>query len=219
MIKHVIFDVDGTIWNSTPIVAKGWQRAVDETGYSKAHITDTVLQREFGQPMDVIAAHLFSDVTDMEKRQEILDKCCVYEHLLLRENETDIAYPGMRKCMEALAQKYKLYIVSNCQCGYIELVMQKNQMEHLFQDFDCFGNTGTCKGETIQLLMKRNQIAPAEAVYVGDTRGDEEAADMAGIPFVFASYGFGQAEKAAGEFGCFGELMQVLEILDAESTR
>lgn len=214
MIKHVIFDVDGTIWNSTPIVAKGWQRAIKETGYTKAQITAQVLQREFGQPMDVIADHLFGDVTDMEKRQEILDKCCIYEHQLLQENETDIAYPGMRICMEQLAEKYKLYIVSNCQCGYIELVMQKNHMEHLFQDFDCFGNTGTCKGETIRLLMERNQILPEEAVYVGDTRGDKEAADMAGVPFLFAKYGFGQAEGAAGEFAGFPELFKALQMLD-----
>lgn len=218
MIKHVIFDVDGTIWNSTPIVAKGWQKAVEETGYSKAHITAQVLQREFGQPMDVIAEHLFGDVTDMEKRQEILEKCCAYEHQLLWENEEDIAYPGMRDCMEALSQKYKLYIVSNCQCGYIELVMQKNGMGHLFQDFDCFGNTGTCKGETIRLLMERNHILPKEAVYVGDTKGDQEAADMAGVPFLFAKYGFGCVEGAAGEFAGFSELFKALKVLDGKST-
>lgn len=211
MIKHVIFDVDGTIWNSTPIVAEGWRRAVSETGYSKAVVTAEILQREFGQPMDVIAEHLFGDVTDMEKRQEILDKCCEYEHLLLDENEKDIAYPGMRACMERLAEDYQLYIVSNCQCGYIELVMRKNEMTHLFKDFDCFGNTGTCKGETIRLLMERNGIAKEEAVYVGDTRGDKEAADMAGMPFIFAEYGFGQVENAAGTIRSLDELEQVLQ--------
>lgn len=216
MIQHVIFDVDGTIWNSTPIVARGWQKAVDETGYSKAHITDKVLQREFGQPMDVIAEHLFGDVTDLEKRQEILEKCCAYEHQLLRENEEDIAYPGMRACMEELSETYQLYIVSNCQCGYIELVMQKNHMEHLFRDFDCFGNTGTCKGETIRRVMERNQISPKEAVYIGDTKGDQEAAQTAGIPFVFAAYGFGCAEGADGEIHSFAELLPLLKALDAQ---
>lgn len=211
MIKHVIFDVDGTIWNSTPVVSRGWNQAVAETGYSKAVITPEILQREFGQPMDVIAEHLFGDVTDMEKRQELLDKCCEYEHLLLNENEKDITYPGMRECMEKLAESYKLYIVSNCQCGYIELVMRKNNMTHLFKDFDCFGNTGTCKGETIKLLMERNGISKEESVYVGDTKGDKEAADMAEIPFIFAEYGFGQVENAAGTIKGFDELAAVLQ--------
>ena len=211
MIKHVIFDVDGTIWNSTPIVAEGWRRAVSETGYSKTYVTPELLQKEFGKPMDVIADDIFGDVESLEKRNELLDKCCEYEHLLLNENEKDITYPGMRECMEKLSESYQLYIVSNCQCGYIELVMKKNEMTHLFKDFDCFGNTGTCKGETIKLLMERNGLSKEEAVYVGDTLGDKEAADMAEIPFVFAEYGFGQVENAAGTIKGFDELPAVIQ--------
>ncbi|MNW70116.1 hypothetical protein D3C74_493110 [compost metagenome] len=37
--------------------------------------------------------------------------------------------------------------------------------------------------------MQRNNLA--NPVYVGDTEGDQSAAAFAGIPFVFASYGFG----------------------------
>lgn len=213
-MKNLIFDVDGTIWNSTPVVARGWNRAIKETGYSKAVITPQVLQREFGQPMDVIADHLFADVTDMEKRQALLDRCCAYEQQLLEENTEDISYPGVRAGMERLAEKYKLYIVSNCQCGYIELVMRKNRIEHLIRDFECFGNTGTCKGETISILMERNGIAKEDAVYIGDTQGDYEAAVMAGIPFVFAEYGFGQVKDA--EF-CVKEFAQLEDVLEKMS--
>lgn len=196
MIKNLIFDVDGTIWNSTPIVAKGWNRAVAETGCSRAVITPEILQKEFGQPMDVIAEHLFGDVEDMEKRQALLDKCCEYEQELLLENEEDISYPGVREGMRALAKTYRLYIVSNCQRGYIELVMHKNGIANLIKDFECFGNTGTCKGETIRILMERNGISQNSAVYIGDTKGDREAAAMAGIPFIFAAYGFGTVDDA-----------------------
>lgn len=44
----------------------------------------------------------------------------------------------------------------------------------------------------MRLLMERNGIA--EAAYVGDTQGDLEAARLAGIPFVWAAYGFGKPE-------------------------
>lgn len=40
--------------------------------------------------------------------------------------------------------------------------------------------------------MKRNNVT--RAVYVGDTAGDEESAQVAGIPFIFAKYGFGKAK-------------------------
>ena len=165
MIKNLIFDVDGTIWNSTPIVARGWNRAITETGYSNAVITPQVLQREFGQPMDVIADHLFGDVTDMKRRQELLDLCCRYEQELLADNREDISYPGVLDGIRELSAKHALYIVSNCQCGYIELVMEKNKIGGFIRDHECFGNTGTCKGETIKLLMERNGIDRAQAAY------------------------------------------------------
>ena len=41
--------------------------------------------------------------------------------------------------------------------------------------------------------MERNHIK--NAIYVGDTMSDKTAADFAGIPFCFASYGFGEVEE------------------------
>ena len=213
MKKYLIFDVDGTQWDSTPIVARGWNRAISEAEGCDVVITPERLRREFGQPMDVIADHLFGGITDQERRQRLLDQCCLYEQKLLEENQTDISYPGMRDGMEKLAEEYRLYIVSNCQCGYIELVMEKNHMTHLIRDFECFGNTGTCKGETIRTLMARNEIPREEAVYIGDTKGDQEAAKLAGISFIHAAYGFGQVEDADAVIHEFAGLGQVLKKL------
>ena len=213
MKKYLIFDVDGTLWDSTPIVARGWNRAISEAEGCDVVITPERLRREFGQPMDVIADNLFGGITDQERRQRLLDQCCLYEQKLLEENQTDISYPGMRDGMEKLAEEYRLYIVSNCQCGYIELVMEKNHMTHLIRDFECFGNTGTCKGETIRTLMARNEIPREEAVYIGDTKGDQEAAKLAGISFIHAAYGFGQVEDADAVIHEFAGLGQVLKKL------
>ena len=49
------------------------------------------------------------------------------------------------------------------------------------------------KGKNICLLMERNGILQENAVYKGDTAGDEEAARYAGIHFIWAGYGFGKA--------------------------
>ena len=55
------------------------------------------------------------------------------------------------------------------------------------------GRTGMDEGRNIKLIMERNGID--NAVYVGDTEGDENAARYAGIPFIWASYGFGKAKS------------------------
>ena len=214
MIRHLIFDVDGTIWDSTAIVAKGWNLAIEETGYTDTVITAEMLQKEFGKTMDVIADDLFGAEPDREKRKLLLDRCCYHEHQLLEENEKDISYPGMYACMEKLAAIYDLYIVSNCQKGYIELVLEKNHMAHLIRDYECFGNTGVTKGETIRILMERCGIRQEEAVYIGDTLGDQEASDAAGIPFLYAADGFGDVKDAKLQIDRFADLPIVLEELN-----
>ena len=45
------------------------------------------------------------------------------------------------------------------------------------------------------------------AVYVGDTQGDRESAEQAGMEFAFVRYGFGRVEDAALSFSDFGGLV------------
>jgi phosphoglycolate phosphatase len=84
--------------------------------------------------------------------------------------------------------------------------MEKAGIEKYITDYECFGNTGKSKGENIKLLMKRNNLD--DAVYIGDTQGDYEASVFAGIPFVFASYGFGSVENYYLAISDIKELME-----------
>jgi len=194
-LKNIIFDIDGTLWNSTEVVAKGWQRAVDELGYSKAQIEAEKLKKEFGLPMNVIADHIFCDVNEQNKKDELLELCCKYEHECLEANETDISYNGIVDVIKALHGNYRLFIVSNCQKGYIELVTAKLGITELIEDYLCYGDTGLTKGETMSMLMEHNGLLAKETVYVGDTAGDKKATSDAGAIFVYAAYGFGELEN------------------------
>ena len=84
--------------------------------------------------------------------------------------------------VEGSGQKTDLYIVSNCQSGYIESFIKAHKMEEYFDDIQCWGDNMVPKGENNKLIMQRNGIT--RAVYVGDTSGDEQSARVAGIPFV-----------------------------------
>lgn len=191
--KDIIFDVDGTLWDTTEIVADSWNCAAKELGYEVETITGKRLEQEFGKPMDVIARDLFPQLSTSQQ-EELMDACCRLEHQFLEDTAKNMLYPGIRETLTALSASHRLYIVSNCQSGYIELFLKKTQMESLICDIECFGNTKKSKGENIRLLMERNQIS--NACYVGDTMGDFQAAKDAGLPFVLASYGFGEVPDA-----------------------
>ena len=89
--------------------------------------------------------------------------------------------------------------------------MEKLGIGHLFEGHLCHGDTGTEKGETILTLIRRHKIT--SAVYIGDTQGDFEATLVADIPFIFAAYGFGNPQGAAGQIADICQLPQVLEAL------
>lgn len=189
-IDSIIFDLDGTLWDSSKTVAQSWTQVVQESPYGKGKITEEDLSKTMGLQTQEIAAILF-DYLDEEKQMELILACCQREQDdLLRKG--GILYPQLEETLLALSKKFRLFIVSNCQEGYIETFYAFHKLEKYFHDFENPGRTGLSKGENIQLVMERNHIK--KAVYVGDTQGDMLSAKFAGIPFVFASYGFGKPE-------------------------
>ena len=58
----------------------------------------------------------------------------------------------------------------------------------------------------LQVIRDYQLNAP---VYVGDTDGDFHAAKTAGIPFVFASYGFGAVTTPDYTIKCPKELLKI----------
>ena len=111
--------------------------------------------------------------------------CASYLLTVLDGESEEIA----RETLEQLAGKYRLFIVSNSERGYPELCMEKLGLADYIEGHLCFGDTGTTKGQTILTLMRKYGIS--SAAYIGDTQGDLEATEEAGIDFIWAAYGFG----------------------------
>ncbi len=182
----LIFDVDGTIWDTTPVVAPAWNEALDELGLSYAHVTPDDLKKLFGKPMDEIIERILP-----EENAQTREK---YKWLCYEKEEEAVGskggklYPDMKETFEALSKKYKLYVVSNCQSGYIEMMLRVTGFGSFFLDHACYGDEDKLKDENIRLIIERNGLK--NAAYIGDTQGDADATHKAGIPFIHASYGF-----------------------------
>lgn len=212
MKKGIIFDVDGTLWDSAKPVAESWTLMLERSYPELARIiTPDDMYRNMGKTVDAIGADLFPGLAP-DKRDEVMDACMRYENEYLADHP-GVTYPNMKETLAALSREYGLYIVSNCQEGYIEALMAACGIASYISDTECFGATGRPKGDNIRLVMERNGLE--KCLYVGDTAMDQEAAGNAGIPFVFASYGFGQASGAEAVIGSLAELPRaVKEILE-----
>ena len=185
--ESLIFDIDGTLWDSRALVAEGYNIQLEQEGYSHLKVDAEILRVEFGKTMKEIADDLLGSLPE-EQRYALMERCMETENRYLQENPCRIGYPGVAETVRALAEKHRLFIVSNSQQGYPELCIQKLGLGDWISGHLCFGDTGTSKGKTIRTLMERYSIT--SCAYIGDTQGDFEATLEAGVPFIWADYGF-----------------------------
>lgn len=207
MRQGIIFDMDGTLWDSAANVAKSWNIARKKGGFPGKELTAANIQGVMGKTMDVIADILFGDLP-REKRMRLLELCCEEENAYLRENG-GVLYDGVKETLGRLGEHYGLSIVSNCQKGYIEAFLDYYRMWDLFSDTECYGNNLLQKGVNIRLVAKRSGLD--RAVYVGDIQGDYDAARQAGVGFIHAAYGFGTIDAPVPAIASFGELLSMQE--------
>ena len=197
MKKGVLFDLDGTLWDACEAIADSWNIHVQRVyPGSDIVITAESVRGVCGKTMDEFGAILFPDL-EKEARDSLAEGCCVYEVEYLKDHGGQL-YPGVMEMLGKLKEMgYHLYIVSNCQDGYIEDFISWSGCGSLIEDIEDYGRTGMGKADNIRLLAERNALDCA--VYVGDTQGDLDSASAAGIPFIFASYGFGTVDKEVPE--------------------
>ncbi len=191
MIDGIIFDVDGTLWDSTPVVEDAWNQALIDSGLAYASVTADQLKGLFGLPMKDIIDRIIPNESE-EKKLDFMPKCFEYEHTYL-EKTGGTLYPELEECLKILSEKYPLFIVSNCQAGYIELFLKKTGFGKYFKDHTCPGDTGLLKADNIKLIAERNGLSAP--IYIGDTQMDADACKKAGVPIVYCRYGFGKVEK------------------------
>lgn len=200
--KGVLFDMDGTLWDSAENVAASWNLALAACGYRREALTREDMYRVMGRTMDVIADMLFPDCKG-QRRTDLLARCCEVENDYLRAHGGKL-YPGVKETLETLRERYPLYIVSNCQSGYIEAFLDYYGLWELFCDRQCYGDNGLQKADNIRILCERCGLD--DAVYVGDIQGDYDASRAAGVQFIHAAYGFGTIDAPTPFVNNFAEL-------------
>lgn len=207
MKKGIIFDMDGTLWDSAAGVAESWNEAMRRIGYDRTPLTAKDIQSVMGKTMEEIADILFPD-PDKELQEKVSNLCYQLENDYLRKHG-GVLYSNIRETMERLKATYHLYIVSNCQSGYIEAFLDYYHFHDLIEDFACYGDNDKPKGVNIALLYERNGLD--DAVYVGDIQGDYDESMKAGVKFIHAAYGFGTIREKVPEIHKFEDLVETAD--------
>ena len=206
-LKAIVFDLDGTLWDSVKSVVDIWNKALASVG-----IEPTMNYGELSKCMGLRIEQIFDRVVPQatqEQRKLIKERCITLENGYLAQHG-GVLYDGVEDTLKELQKEYRLFIVSNCQDGYIQAFFKAHGLQKYFEDYECAGRTGLSKGKNIRILAERNKLE--NPIYVGDTISDYEATVEAEVPFLFAEYGFGEVENAQLAADSFPEIKTKLEM-------
>jgi phosphoglycolate phosphatase len=198
MMKAVLFDLDGTLIDSSEGIIKSAQYALTHFGIEETDMQN--LMSFIGPPL----AYSFKNRYGFseEKAREAVG---VY-----RERYTKIGifecslYPGVRECIEQLKEMgYLIGMASSKPEESCRRILEHFDLIDLFDDVVGATPDGRIdtKEEVLSEVMRRwNEIPKTEMCLIGDTIFDVEGANQKEIPCICVSYGFGDVEEmlAAG---------------------
>lgn len=203
--KGIIFDLDGTLWDSTMQVISAWNSVLKDYRHA---LTPPQMYLLMNKTLTQTAAFLLPELPQ-EQALSILNQCYLAEIRTLQKQGGQL-YPHIEEVLRRLQTKYPLYIVSHCRPNYLDAFFTAHQtMQQYFSDTETTGRTGRSLSENIRLLMKRNHLR--QAVYIGSTENDRIAAQTAGISFLYTSYGSGKPRSYDFKADSPKEILTALE--------
>lgn len=197
----LIFDMDGTLWDAVDTYAEIWNVTYRRMGL-KGNVTREMLLDCMGMTL--------GEIIDLISEPG-LDRECFAETLRIVDSEYmpkygGKLYPGVKELIPRLAQRYKLFMVSNCGPDGLQMFLDYTGLRPYFVDTLTNGETRLPKDRNIALLMERHELKTP--IYIGDTDGDCQCAHAAGIPFMFSTYGFGFTSEADFSGDSFKEIAE-----------
>ena len=203
MFDGLLFDLDGTLWDSVDAICVSWRRVLERRAPELAGL---MTRENVTGCMGMLLPDIVKKVLPDLPREQVQP---VLKELLEEENayvavHGGVLYPQVPETLELLARDYPLCIVSNCQDGYIEAFFQAHGLGQYFVDYENPGRTGKAKADNIALVVERRGMK--RPLYIGDTQSDFEAASGAGVPFLHAAYGFGTIDHEVPFVRSFDEI-------------
>ena len=189
--RSLIFDLDGTLWDAISGLTIAWNAAMAKEGQD-IHFTDAIMKGYMGLTPEETCPLAFPNRTRAEQMR--LFRSCLKTEIDYLGRHPGMLYPFEEKVLAELSETYDLYLVSNSDKGYVENYLKACAMGKYFKGHVCAGDTGAPKWRNIRYIMEQNGIK--EAIYIGDTEKDRLETKAAGIPFIWAAYGFGVRVQA-----------------------
>ena len=206
----VLFDLDGTLVDSTSDITRALNASLSEQSLP-AYREETVrtfigdgltslIRRALGSP-------------DHPGLQEVTERFKKHYRAMLLENTHP--YPGVPECLERLHRNFWLFVISNKNQDFSEMILDGLGLKGYFETVIGGDTLGTRKPDPGAAYFIRDQyrIDPSRMIMVGDNHTDNGMAKNAGILSIFFTGGMGVSGETTPDFRIdrFAELPPLVE--------
>ena len=216
MLKAIIFDVDGTLIDSVDAHAMAWQRAFAEHGIDLEY---HAVRSQIGKGGDQLLPVFLAD-DEVAGRGGAIDasRAAIVKDEFIDDLQ---AFPQVRALFErATRAGLAIALASSAKGEELGIYKRKADIERLVEEETSSDDAERSKphGDIFQAALDRlSDVAPGEAVVVGDTPYDAEAARKVGVRTVgVLCGGFSEADlREAGAVAIFRDPADILARWDA----
>lgn len=198
-ITTVLFDFDGTVFDTVEGITKSIQYAIRKHGFD-AELEEL---RCFAGPPLVQKFMEVYGVAEEEANQLVVDFRERYVPVGVYESGP---FPGIRELLNTLhAAGKRIGLATSKPQALAELLLERSNMKECFDVIVGSGGgvANDAKWQIVTRAMELCGAKPEECVLIGDTKYDVEGADLCGIPCIGVRWGYaaeGELE-AAGASG------------------
>ena len=207
-----VFDLDGTLVDSVPGIGAALAEAFRSIGRTVPEDNFAArLRRAIGPPIRVVAKRIEPGLTDDETLAIELAYRPLYDNDGWRET---VLFEGVAETLRELhGSGCRLFIVTNKPRIPSLKILDLLGLAQLFEAVstrDSVTPHYASKAAMLGDVIAAHRLESGATVMVGDTVEDHEAAEVNGVRFVFASYGYGDDPDASRVIKSFGELIAVV---------
>jgi phosphoglycolate phosphatase len=212
----VVFDLDGTLADTAPLIAGIVNTMLADRGSSRRVTARDTAPHVIAGAQAMIAAVL--GIGPGEVEAAVADFRARY---LAMPTPKDCLYPGAREALETLAaQGFTLAVWSNKLQALCDKMLAELGLADLFAAIVGTGPETPPKPDPrgFDLALGLAGGRRERCVYVGDSELDHQVAEIAGVPMVMMTHGYGDygdlgAAGGVALAGAFAELPAIVEAL------
>jgi phosphoglycolate phosphatase len=187
LIKGVLFDLDGTLLNTTEGVLDSAKYTAKKMGYNE--LPNEILIKFIGPPIqESFKIYYGSNSETAQKAANIFR-----EHYKNEDLFKAVPYDGIIEfCNWLKNKKYRIAVATYKREDYaLNLLHHFNFAKYCVSIHGADNENKLSKADIAQICIEEMACKRDEVVLIGDTEHDAVGAEKAGIKFIGVTYGFG----------------------------